>query len=397
MKKIIVWTILLSSTIISSCSFMEKEQVNVDEKEEIKKVDESLNPQEVLKNTQVSFLNTMNDNVLTKDKVAFDWNVFVSLMSPQWTMDSMIDYNGKMFEEKSDFQISLNSNVEAMWKEFELDLIADFLLNSEKIYMKLMNFNVDSSDPQVKILQSMSQTFVGKWFFIENENTLKQLDNKKLDFLKKYKETPVFKFEKKIEDNKYQVSLNKETLIDMSYELNQSINPELWITKDQLKDEIWKSNFNWVVTVFNMDNGYFSFSWDFVNNLWNEYAISFKNTSNSIEFMSDMLEIIINKDWNKFNGNISLLILDSNQKENIDIDWELTEKKLDLNLLYKREEFDIDLNLVYNAEEIDSLNLEIPDNAKDLLPIINQMWWWFPWMYPWNSMPGWLKTPIKTK
>jgi len=92
--------------------------------------------------------------------------------------------------------------------------------------MKLSKLKVQLPDPSLQAYLAMAQMITNKWFYLEIQTKSEQLSLKlkNLDLKKQFEEHSIFKVNKVIEDKKYNVSLNKDNLASIAYNVSKQIN-----------------------------------------------------------------------------------------------------------------------------------------------------------------------------
>lgn len=369
MKKIVLWTIFVYSIFLSSCALTTKQN-------------KTQSPEETIKNTQISFINNIQNNVLVAKQAEFDGSLKINVNTPSAWWNGVLSYTGKWSKEAAQMNLNLSWLLNVQWLSWNVDLSSNFIITLDKIYIELSKLNIQLPDPQLQAYIAMSKMIMNKWFYVENskskisEELYVKLKN--IDLKKQFEKYTLFKVNKVISDKTYDVSLNKENLSNIIYNISKEITPNFTWTKQEISDSIKEVDIIWVLGI--KGDKYFTFSWNVTNGL-NNTSFEFNYLKDKIYLKIQWIIIDLNKNDDKFNGTITLSYI-HDIHEKLNIDWKLNENTFELNLWYNKEPINVDINLIYNAKEIDKVDIELPKDAINFQNMIqnimwNSMWWWW--------------------
>ncbi len=357
MKKNIIWTIMVSTIVLSSCSIMEDNS--------------NKSPEEILKKTQSNFIENIQSNVFSNNKVDFDGSLDVDVESPFGGWNWTISYNGKWSQQEAEVDLNVNWEFDIQGQSWNVDLSSTFLVTLDRIYMNISKLDAQLPDPSLQAYLAMSQMIINKWFYVDNQATSQQLSNslKNIDLKKQFKENNIFKIDSVIEDKKYNVSLHKDNVSSIIYDISKDVDPNFTWTKQEIFDNMSSMDITWVLTI--EGDSYFSLSWsisDWIQNV----PFEFRYLSDKTYIKTQGIVFDINKSWSNFDGIVSM-----NQAWiSVNVSWKLDKETFELNLSYNQAPIKANANLIYNAEKIDNIELQIPENATNLQELIQQAMWW---------------------
>lgn len=367
MKKIALWTMIVSSFFLASCSLVHKKQ----------------SPEELIKQTQNNFIESLqNDNVFAKKQAKVDGSLTVNLKSPSGNWNGVLVYNWKLSSQKVDLDLNLTWSVNVQWQNYNLDLWTSIITSWNRIYFKLSNFQGQFSDPQLQMLVAMAKMFMNKWFYIDiPKNKYWSYDSKnlslklrKIDIKKQFEKYPLFKVNKVIKDKEYEVSLNKENIAYIAYNISKEIDPNFTWTKEQILSWMKEGDIKWVLDI--EGDKYFAFSWNILNGL-DKVPFVFKFLKDKFYLKTNGIIIDLDKNDDKFKGKINI----TQSGIVLNTDWELNDKTFKINLKYNQAPINADLWFTYNAEKLDNVDIKIPENAVKLQQAMQMLMWW--WMMKW--------------
>ena len=365
MKKIALWTMFISSVFLASCSLISKKNKN---------------PEEIIKDTQISFIENMQDNVFSKKQVDFDGSLKVNVKSPLGWWNAILTYNGQWSKEQSKVDWNLSWSFNMQWKSWSVNVSAGAIVTLDKIYLKLSSLKAQLPDPSLQAYISMAQLIINKWFYIKNtwaKSKQLTLNLKNVNLKEQFKKYSIFKVNKVIEDKKYSVSLNKDNLANIVYNISKEIDPTFSWTKQDILSNMKEEDLTWVLNI--KWDGYFTFSWNSTN--WLEVLpIKIEYLKDSFYIGTKTLIIDINKHGDKFNGTVGI----AQAWVTLNIDWKLTKNNFEINISYNKDPVNANVSFIYNAKQIDKIDIKIPEDAVDLQWMIQNAFggglWWSTWL-----------------
>lgn len=375
MKKIIIWTILCSSIVLTSCG------VKQDPKD----------PEVILKQTQSNLIENSQKSALSKKEAEFDWNLKFNVETQQWKAKWDLTYSWKWDNTNASINMWLKADLEGAWQTFSVDWWFDLIVTLEKIYVNLTKADFDSSDLQLKMLAPFIKGFVWQWYFVNNDqksiDLSKNITNFKID--DKFKQTLFLKINKVISDREYEVSLNKENVKLFVVEVTEWISWQKMTDEDKTNlDETLKNiDIKWTLKI-EEGNKYFTFDWTFENIAQDlKQDVSFKYQSNKLYInLAKSIVLDLDLDGDKFKWTMSV------NWDKINLDGELNEDKFLLNVKVEHTAMKADLTLTYNVKSLSKFEVELPKNAQDLGAIMSGFVGWLqapdvqmiPWIWTWN-------------
>lgn len=354
MKKITLWSIVILFVVVLFSYFLIKNNNNK-------------TPEEILKHTQSNVIENIQGNVFSNKKVDFDGYLKVDVESPFGWWNWTITYKWKWSEEKAKMDLYLTWEFNIQWQSWNIDLSSSFLVTLDKVYMKFSKISATLPDPSLQTYLAMSQMIINKWFYIENKANSKQLSKNliDLDLQEQFKEYSIFKIDNVIEDKKYEVSLHKDNIASIVYNVSKKIEPDFNWTKQEILSNMKNIDLIWVIAI--EGDSYFTFSWSMTNGL-ETLPFELRYLKNKLYLSMQDIVIDIDKNGDNFSGKVSL-----NQVwVNVNIDWKLTKETFQLNVSYNQAPIKANANLVYNAKKIDNIDIQIPENATNLQDIMQQ-------------------------
>jgi len=373
MKKIVLWTMMISSIFLASCSLTSKKTTN---------------PEEIIKNTQTSFIDNMKNNVFSKTQADFNGSLKVNANSPLGWWNAILTYNGQWSKEQGKVNWNLSWSFNMQWKSWSVNVSVGAILTLDKIYVKLSSLKAQLPDPSLQAYISMAQLIMNKWFYIENTwSKSKQLalNLKNVDLKEQFKKYSILKVNKVIKTKEYNVSLNKDNLASIVYNVSKELDPIFSWTKQDILANMKEGNLTWVLDI--KWGSYFIFSWNITNNLQN-IPFEFRYTKDKLYLKTQGLIFDINKDGDKFNGTVGV----TQAWVNLNINWKLTQDNFELNLSYNKDPVSVNIGLVYNAKKIDKIDINIPKNATNLQWMLQNAFggglWWSTWLPTQQTQPN---------
>ena len=277
------------------------------------------------------------------------------------TWDMTLDLNGSF-----DVQMPEAMTWTINWK---LDVISTL----NKIYLNLQDFNIKSTNPQLMMYNSFIPMFKWKWFYIENDsqtqNLTKVLSN--ISFKDELSKYSLFKVNKELSEYKYDVSLDKENIATIIYNISKKLDPNFSWNVEQIKNEIWSWDITWVLEIEN-NKKYFTFSGDVVSpdNIETPLEVKFTEKKIYISIANGNFVLDLDRDWDDFKG--YALFKDNQSNEfKLAINWTLSDDSLNLWLVFNENWILVDFKMTWKYKEIDKVDVTIPKDAVSIQDLQN--------------------------
>jgi len=371
MKKIVLWTLLVLTPFLASCGLNKNSQWGTGEKEAVK-----VSPQELIKQTQVNFANSFSNTLFNVKEWIYNINLKLAVNSPVWNGNIEANIKWKWNSKKENkWNINLNANYDLNWQKWDIKADLDFITNKEKFFFNLNSFVANSQDPRLAMINSYVKDVKGKWIYIVNPNINKN-NNLNVNFVNKLKKYNLFKVNKELWNNKYEVSLDKDNIAKLSYEINQDLWQWTWISIDDIKNNLTWVDMNWVLEI-NADKKHFIFSWYAIDKNSNEKTkFTFKNLSNKLYIETEVKpewKIVLDLDKNGDSFSWKLIVTQNGQDSVFNLSWKLTKNDFVLNVSTNINNFKIDFKSSTNIEEKKDIKVEIPKDAISVQELQQQM------------------------
>jgi len=393
-RKLLVWLLFVSTVALASCGVKNAAE------NAVSKVIQKEKPVDVIKDLQVNLVDSIKSTALGKTDVAGKSNIWLSVLTP-WGKGNIwlamnfesVWYTGNMnlvFTWDFDLRLPQVLTWTFSWK---LDVISTL----PKSYLKLEDFVIKSSDPQLMMYNSMVTMFKWKWFYVENspesQKLTKVLSNLSLkDELSKYS---VLKVKKELSKYNYEVSLDKKNIATIVYDISKKVNPDFTGTVADIEKELGSGDIVWVIKIED-NKKYFVFSGNILepktnnNGLFNDRVMdnnlsSDSQTTGSVEDKFNKIPLVVkftkDKLYFALDGKRFVIDLDKsgdNFKGYISYqDNQLNEFKVDLNGKLNAEDFDlfatfeqnwvkVDFKMTWKYKAIKTIDVKIPEDAVSL-------------------------------
>lgn len=377
MRKIAIWTIILSTFLLASCSLIHKKKEQPAPDQNMSKVTnkKALTPDEILRQTQNNFIDSLENNVFVKEQTKFDGIFKFVVNSNEWQWNGILSYNGEWNKDIAKIDLNFSWSATAQWQSWKVNLYSTFISNSKKIYIKLNKINAQLPDPKLQSYIAMAGMILNKWFYFElpTDNNKLSLKLKKIDIRKHFKKYNIFKVDKIIKDREYEVSLDKKNISSIIYNVSKELNPSFTWTKAQILSGMQNWNLTWVLSI--KWNRYFTFSWNITNKL-NVVPFQFKYLDNKFYIKTQGLVVDMDRNNDKFNGTVEF----TDQFLKFDVNWKLNKDIFEASIKYDNNSTKVNVDLSYKATKIDKLDIKMPndENAVNLQSVLWWMWqWWF--------------------
>lgn len=361
MKKIILWTMLLSSVLLASCSLTQQKKQT---------------PEDLIKQTQTSFIKSMEDNVFAQKQAKFDGSLKLDVKSPLWWWNAILAYNWQWNHKQANVNLNFSWSANVQWKTGKANLSAKFVVTLDKMYMQLSKLNAQLPDSELQSYIAMAGMIMNKRFYLDllqNKSKQLTLNLRNIDLKAEFEKYSVFKINKEIKDKEYNVSLDKDNLANIAYNVSKALDPTFTWTKQEILTTTKSMDVTWVLNI--KWDKYFTFSWSMINGLQNiPFEIHYLKNKLYIKVKGVIIDIT--KDGDKFNGTISV----TQTNVNLDIDWELNKWTFKLNIWYNKAPINLKLSLIYNAKKIDKLDIIIPKDATDVQIMLQNVMWASSWI-----------------
>lgn len=364
MKKIIIWTLMCSSLLLTSCSIRQ----------------EAKSPEDILKQTQSNLIDSSQKTVLSKQTWEFDWDIKFDAELPNWKAKWSMSFSWKWDNKNASINVWLKSEIDAEWKKLKIDWLFDMVVTLEKLYINLSKADIETSDPNLWMITPFIKSFTWKWFSVDNDKDSIKLSrsiaNLKID--EKFKKTPFFKIDKVISDREYEISLNKENIKNFIVEVND------WLKSNKLTDEdkaqISKGlegvDVNGTIKI-EKDNKHFSYKWTLSIDWKSKEEFEVKFNTDKFYLKGANVVLDLNRDGDKFEWTASVNIWNW-MTETVDLNWELGNDKLVLDVNYNKKPMMIKVSIVYNMKA-SKVEIKIPEQSEDLQAMMWQFMWWMWW------------------
>ena len=356
MKKIVLWTLVILTPFLASCG-LSKEK-----------------PQEVLKQTQVNFANSFNNTLFNTKQWTYNMSIKANVTSPMWNWNADIKLKWEWNEKKENkWNANISVNYDFNWQKGDIKADLDYIIAKSKYFYKLNSFISNSQDPRLAALAAYSKNIEWKWLYTPRPDNGYNDDYKKINFVDKLKKYSLFKVNKVLWARKYEVSLDKDNIAQMVYEINQDFKQWTWLTVDKVKSDMTWFDISWVIEI-KEDKKHFVFSWNVLND-WKKDKIVFKNLSDKFYFEVNTdnqgkIVLDVNKDGDKFKWTFT--ITQNGQSYVLNISWQLTKKQFDLNISTSINWINANIQTSTSVEEKKDVKIKIPQDAVSLQQLQQQ-------------------------
>ena len=373
-------------------------------------------------------LNFMNDTwsqIENKMNIETRYDAWDSI---KWTLslktDIVNDNESKDTEAKISLGLTTDADIQEWFfvKSAKVDL--NTLVKDYKLYFKLLNFSVDSNQPEyIAMISEVVNGFKDKWLTIDAEeysNILKMSSEKNFDMLsyleKKDNNEKIFSEKELTKFDWYpawKVSFNEEEIKELTkeiYEQEKKETEDLY-TWDEAEQQLADEEFNKMLDDLKIENSeaYFVIrsadKVDFIlKNLdiitaWEKINIT--DTINKKSFWKDTETIKIKISDVETESNVVLINVDllpgltsygvkinvqanngEETQELFNIEWDisasLSDKALKLNPNFKllSESISADVKMDFESVKISDYKFDTPSDAQDINEIIGGLLWW---------------------
>ena len=373
-------------------------------------------------------LNFMNDTwsqIENKMNIETRYDAWDSI---KWTLslktDIVNDNESKDTEAKISLGLTTDADIQEWFfvKSAKVDL--NTLVKDYKLYFKLLNFSVDSNQPEyIAMISEVVNGFKDKWLTIDAEeysNILKMSSEKNFDMLsyleKKDNNEKIFSEKELTKFDWYpawKVSFNEEEIKELTkeiYEQEKKETEDLY-TWDEAEQQLADEEFNKMLDDLKIENSeaYFVIrsadKVDFIlKNLdiitaWEKINIT--DTINKKSFWKDTETIKIKISDVETESNVVLINVDllpgltsygvkinvqanngEETQELFNIEWDisasLSDKALKLNPNFKllSDSISADVKMDFESVKISDYKFDTPSDAQDINEIIGGLLWW---------------------
>lgn len=325
------------------------------------------NPEEIIKQTQTNVINKITNTVLAKKEWEFKSNINLFLNSPMWSWDLKLTLTWLANNLTWEIYLSwlINYNIPTYQEKWKIQLSTKLITTVKKLYFKILNLEVQTTNPQLQAYSEMIKMLINKWFYLDlsKYSTNQKYNLQKVDFKKILSKYPIFKPEKTLDKNKFKVELDKDNIANIIIKANEQLKQQ--ISKDEIKKSLSWFNIEWVLTI-KEDKLHFEFSW-YIENYNQKIPVQIKYLTNKLYIDLPTIEINLNLNKDKYDWYVNL----KQQQIKLNVNWLLNNKVFEINLQYNVEPINLNLYVDYqlNTKKIQKIN--IPENAINLEKIIN--------------------------
>jgi len=342
LKNIILFLLII---ILASCGTEEVVKQNIWKVE---------NPIEVVNTTQKNIVsNFIKNSLLRKNvKANIKINIFVNSKTFKQNWDIFIYF--KRYDNYLTWNIDLKTKLKWI---ITADMKAN--IDFQNIYTgnfyKINKFKIFSKDKRLLVYNRYFSSISDAWIY-KKDNNISIYDI--LDWLKK---NNLINVHTELDKYKYNVSLKKDNLVKMMYEIYKQ-NKILW-KKDLnfFKNKYKDYDIKWVLKI-ESNKKYFSFD-GIINEFWRKIPIKFNYLEKSFYLNIDSWKFLLDlkKKQDNFAWNLSL----KSDKYGIfkfDVTWKINDKLFKLELNRKNSENILKIFINSNFEKVDRFRLNTPKN-----------------------------------
>jgi hypothetical protein len=334
-------------------------------------------PEEMIKNTQTNVIKAFKSTAIAKQNVDFQANIDASLSTPMWWWKVKLSLAGKSLWYTWDVNLFLNWNFDVKAPKvlsWNIDTSIDLKTTLKNIYIKLSKLDINVSDPQLAMYTAMAKMIENKWIYIENKaNPQDIMVYKNLDLEKIFKNNTIFKVNKVLKDNEFEVSLNKDSLAKIIYNAWKQLDKTFSGNIDDIKKDLQNGDIIGNLKIW--DDKYFEFSGNIISSVnKNSVPLLIIYTKNKYKIsLSDLFVVDLDRNWDKFTGKINFKNWPTGALT-LPISGLLNQNEFKLEVSYNQMPINAKVTFDYKInKEIKKLDLQLPSSAVS----IEELFWWF--------------------